>query len=436
MDKVVEKLQNLRTITPREDWVQQNKHLLLSQIKTQAPQRELKPFSYWYFIKLLLPVRVFNFVAKPVGVISLVLLLLVSSGALTVRAAKDSLPGDFLYSVKLTSEKVGVGLTVTPEKKAEKHLQNAAQRVTEIETIVHTDDGADQKKQQIKIATGELKRNMAEVQQSLEKVKSETELKEKSKQTIETVQKVDEQSEKIAQRLTEQKEAVKTAIADIDLEKELREAVDEIDKAGVKAVEVIVTKHDAGEVELSDEDVVASVKNKLKGVEEKLQKVNVRVEDAGGKDALKDATAPEDAGGEDALKDATDPEEESLAPIEEPATDDATVETVETPEPVVADATAEELLEDAKDLVNQGDLVNALDKIVQCNELTKQVEVQLEINAAQQEIDAAAQGMTTDESDTVASEDSVIEDTSSNEEEPATEDAVTETAAEEPEPTN
>jgi hypothetical protein len=64
-----------------------------------------------------------------------VLMLVGSLVGMSVLLARDALPGDALYGVKRTAEAASLGLTFGDEPKALKHLEFAAARVSEIETL-------------------------------------------------------------------------------------------------------------------------------------------------------------------------------------------------------------------------------------------------------------------------------------------------------------
>lgn len=72
------------------------------------------------------------------AIASLALLALVGALAgMSVLLSRDALPGDALYGVKRTAEAASLGLTFGDEPKALKHLEFAAARVSEIETLAH-----------------------------------------------------------------------------------------------------------------------------------------------------------------------------------------------------------------------------------------------------------------------------------------------------------
>jgi hypothetical protein len=63
------------------------------------------------------------------------LALVLSLAGMSLLLARDALPGDTLYGVKRTAEAASLGLTFGDESRAVKHLEFAAARVTEIETL-------------------------------------------------------------------------------------------------------------------------------------------------------------------------------------------------------------------------------------------------------------------------------------------------------------
>jgi hypothetical protein len=63
------------------------------------------------------------------------LALVLSLAGMSLLLARDALPGDALYGIKRTAETASLGLTFGDEPKALKHLEFAAARVNEIETL-------------------------------------------------------------------------------------------------------------------------------------------------------------------------------------------------------------------------------------------------------------------------------------------------------------
>ncbi|SDF62604.1 hypothetical protein SAMN05216553_102391 [Lentzea fradiae] len=72
-----------------------------------------------------------------------VLCLLMSLGGMSVLLSRDALPGDPLYGIKRTTEGASLGLTFDEESRALKHLEFAAARVTEMETLADRSSDAE-----------------------------------------------------------------------------------------------------------------------------------------------------------------------------------------------------------------------------------------------------------------------------------------------------
>jgi hypothetical protein len=67
--------------------------------------------------------------------IAAALVLVFALAGMSLLLSRDALPGDPLYGIKRTGEAASLGLTFGDESKALKHLEFAAARVTEMETL-------------------------------------------------------------------------------------------------------------------------------------------------------------------------------------------------------------------------------------------------------------------------------------------------------------
>jgi hypothetical protein len=361
MDKVLEQLKELRNIKPRETWVKSNRHLLMSQITSQAP--EIKT-SYWemfsFVLKMFLPLRFVNFIARPVGIITMITIMVLSFGSLTVNASKSSLPGNILYPVKITSEKVKVSLTVSEDKKAKMHADNAEKRLQEINIIINSDDNEESKNKKISVASDNLKKEMESVSTNLDKVKDKKGEKEKVQKSMEIVKAVDQQIEEISQKLQEGKKAV---LDNNNVIKIINETQDIVDQVGVKTVEVLIEKYDKGEVELTSEEVFHTVEKKIKNIEDKIAEIKEK---------------------ESQLAEQNLIEIEVLEPVVENDSSDEDDVVVEKSE-IMDSGEATETLEEAVLLLNSGDLVSALEKVKESNDLADQVEDSVDIQISENE---------------------------------------------------
>ncbi len=357
MPTVIEQLKELKTIKPRPEWIESQRDLLLSQITRQNTEKNgSNLFNYWLLFKSVLPTGFVKFIARPVGVLSAVAVLLFGSGVFGVNASKSSLPGDFLYPVKLTSEKVKVGLAESGEEKAKAHVAIAEERVREIEKIVQVERSSETKKNKVKIAADGLKKEMEGVKKELDVVKDGVK---SAKEIVVTAKEVDDKIEKIAVKVKEVKtsqsviqgeETGRVGDPQKEIIKDLNAVTVVAEQTGVKAVSVLVEKHKAGDSPLSDKEVVNVLEKKITTTENNIKDVTARVTSVG--EAVKGSN-----------------------PL--PATTESNNISVENQKIIgeIKDkpVEAEKILTEAKDLLNQGDLTAVMEKVRQTAEIVNTV---------------------------------------------------------------
>ena len=368
---IIEQLNELKHIKPRQDWVDAERELLLSQIIRQSAA---KPQSFlinsWFLAKSLMPSSLLRFVAQPVGALCVLVIFVFSTGIFGVNASRGSLPGDFLYSVKLNSEKVKVSFAVAEEKKAELHVQFAEERVKEIETVAAQDKSSTQKKEQIKVSASGLKSEMEKTMETLDKVKQESK---KTKEIIETVKKVDQKTEELSARINDKKEQLKD---DKEIAASLNDVKNTVDEAGVKAVEVIIDKHEKGDIKMSDSEI----KETIDKIDKRINEVQKQVDQAAAQvEQVKvNVTNAEKAAVDLADSKATQTKKEEPNNIDEteitviiggsqkvpasvPMTTTMTTGLVQ--DLTIKPGEAGQKLTEAKDLLNHGDLGSAITKV-------------------------------------------------------------------------
>ena len=96
---------------------------LIEEMGPAKVAEEGKEVSHGWFISVLS--------LRAVAILLLAFIVL-ATGAGSVYAAQDSLPGDVLYPVKVSVEKLQIAVTVNPEDKAYLHLKLAQRRIDEV----------------------------------------------------------------------------------------------------------------------------------------------------------------------------------------------------------------------------------------------------------------------------------------------------------------
>lgn len=351
MSNLIEQLNELKNIKPNQDWVNAQRELLMSQIQVQSSKKHQSfVLNSWFFVKSLMPSGLLRFVARPIGVVTIMALFIVSSGILGVNASRLSLPGDFLYPVKLTSEKVQVGLIAGDENKAEKRVEFAEERVKEIEAVAAKEIKAEDKKKKITIAADALKTDLKKAQDNLDKAKSKPQQsKETETNTVQVAKSLDQKVEGITEKIAQKKQELKE---DKDISKVLDEVTVEAENTSVKAVEVIINRVERVEVDISKKELVEVIEKKIESTAKKVEEAK----------ALLDDLAAENVSDDQNIND-SDIEDSN-------ETGDQTNESTG----LRTTTDAEKALEEARDLLNQGDLSSAMEIVKQTVELTKEVQ--------------------------------------------------------------
>jgi hypothetical protein len=196
---------------------------------------------------MLLPT--FNF--KPVAVFSIILALLTGTSFGTVSASKNTLPGDTLYSVKITTESIMYTFAFTKEKKVELAVQSAKNRVDEIKRIVAGDNSA----VRIATASNHLKNNLNQVQESVMVVENAS-----------AVKKVDDS---LAEIQNEIKLAVTNSNDSENFEnKDIEEIKNIIEKTNIITLSVLVNTDETQEFAIDEQELKDRIIEKLATLKE------------------------------------------------------------------------------------------------------------------------------------------------------------------------
>ena len=279
MDNIVEQLKTLKEIKPRAEWKNSSRELLLSQISAQTENSKTSvPKNVWFFTKSIMPSSVLRFVAQPIGVMSVILLFVAGTGILGVNASKTSLPGDLLYPVKLTSEKVSLSLTINDSKKAEKHLEYAEERVNEMEAVSAQPLEDKDKKAKMKQAVSGLMDQMEGAQIQLDKVKDAGSIgQSENKIIVEVALGVDKKAEELSQKIALKKEEYKE---DKELETAFGAAQASTNQTGVKAVEVVINGVENSKLEMPTKEIMNVIQKKIANTAVTVEEMKKYIEQA------------------------------------------------------------------------------------------------------------------------------------------------------------
>lgn len=251
----IRSLQSLRVGgEPNPVWLRSTRERLLSEIRAESAVSTAREHSLrerFAIARILLPHRLFRYVAKPVMVSSITLGMALGGWITTVSASYGTLPGDALYGVKLATERAQFTFAQGPEAKTRLKVEFVGRRVDEVAKIVEN-PGADKAKRVSK-AVKQLKQDISTVKSDLNELQSS-----KPNVAVEVAKLVDRKTEEFHAALAESVEAVPE-----EVKQEVQEAQGLVVDASVNAVAVIVETHNQGTGSVSEQDAKDAVGDKI-----------------------------------------------------------------------------------------------------------------------------------------------------------------------------
>lgn len=155
-----------KNLTPDKDWKKSLGDDLF--VKAEKQLADNKGESIFEAFKSYFA---FHHLAKAVAVASLVISIVTGGSIFTVSAAKDSLPGDTLYSVKRATEKVQDITTSRPEAKVKLKLNFAKERLDEARKIAKEQAQETDSREKIDQAMVDFQNEIAQAQTYLDEIK-------------------------------------------------------------------------------------------------------------------------------------------------------------------------------------------------------------------------------------------------------------------------
>lgn len=167
---LLNKLNQLKSITPDSAWKASCREILYSQMTGQnLNEIESDQFSWRMFWGDLIP-NVNVKLPQTVWIIILSISIMTSGGLASVYAARDSKPGDSLYIAKIISEKTKLVLTFDDKEKAKLNLEFAANRAKESVQVLEENTSAEKKDAKLQELTKNFKDELNQAKNKLGKI--------------------------------------------------------------------------------------------------------------------------------------------------------------------------------------------------------------------------------------------------------------------------
>ncbi len=253
------RLRQLRTAemqtTPDRAWVQATRRTLLMQVENTLPTARKLPLAKRLreVVRYALPESFVRWISRPAMAALSLVVILTGGSIMSVSAAEQSMPGDFLYGLKLATEQARLAMASTKGDKLKLKTEFTTRRIQELKQVVATD----KKSEKVVQVTEILKRDMNTLKEQLADVAKE----EPSAEATEAAKLVDQKSNEVISALQETK---------TDQSPETKEKITEAQSVaadtGVKALEVLVEKHQESKDLVPAQEVAQAIQDHAKVV--------------------------------------------------------------------------------------------------------------------------------------------------------------------------
>lgn len=161
--ELLSQLHNLKNIQPAAEWKSAGRDLLVSQLYSgqETEDRGISIFEIAF--------RKAEWLAQPVGVFLLIFSAVFGSGILSIKAARDTKPGDSLYIAKIISEKTQQAITFDEKEKAKLEIKFASNRADEIAKVMEQDN-SEKKDDRVEKLANDMKKEISSAKTRLEKM--------------------------------------------------------------------------------------------------------------------------------------------------------------------------------------------------------------------------------------------------------------------------
>lgn len=262
--KNLKKVKNLESVgRPGGAWVAENRDILMSQINPQRKEAEYKPTQYYldYFSSLMR-----QNVLRPALMAVLVVGAYFGYSAVTL-AAKASLPGEYLYPIKVLSEKIQLATTVGDESKVKLTMSFVSRRGDELQQLARKPDTDQAKAENISTAVNKITADVANVQKSINKMATGS----SASSIISTAKAVDDATLKVEKDLVDVHASLSLDVKK-EVAKDVKDAIATAEAVGTSALTTMVTKSDEQVVKdtnqaVPDKELALRVSERIKSSE-------------------------------------------------------------------------------------------------------------------------------------------------------------------------
>lgn len=221
--EIIEQLHKFRKMTPSSEWRKENGVIIMKKVSEDIGESHVfarGKFTFFITLKAFL-----NEIPLQIAPLFVLLLVFIFGGGVIVQATHRSLPGNFLYPVKLNIEKAQLALIANETQRTELEVEFTKKRVYEIDQLIQFSEKKEENVRKVSSAASSLKSDIELVKQNVRK--SDPENKNHFKIAL-----------SLASTTNELKETLNKSkdILTDDVKNTLQEAVDTAEEAGIDAL--------------------------------------------------------------------------------------------------------------------------------------------------------------------------------------------------------
>lgn len=257
-----------RGIEPDQLWLAQNRVKLMAHAASTMPKEEFVRRSTFAILSRFIPIQSIQWMRRPVMAFLFIFSVILGGSFASVSASERSLPGDFLYSVKLATEQTRLVFTGNSSDKLKLKTEFVQRRVDEIRQVA-TQPG-ERKQERIKTAAENLKRDLQTAKQQLNDVSESS----TPKIALEAAKLLDQKSSDVVQGLQEVKDSIPAESKGV-----VNEAENAAMNTGVKAVSVLIGSRDTpeGAEVITNDELKQSIEDKVLVLENQIIETSERL---------------------------------------------------------------------------------------------------------------------------------------------------------------
>ena len=132
---LISQLNKLKEIKPSAKWQEENRSILMNQLYSLGSNLDARETA-----KTKLSFKWLANLPQPAMAAFLIVIVIMGGGIMSIKAAKNSVPGQALYIAKIINEKTHQAITFDQEKKARLGLTFAHNRAKELKEVLAQED--------------------------------------------------------------------------------------------------------------------------------------------------------------------------------------------------------------------------------------------------------------------------------------------------------